>query len=190
MTVDDCWTATTRNSDGNLQADGARFPDGMRALADYVHSNGLRFGLYESPTQGTRQLRPGSYGHGDSVAGDLAQCGDRDGGCGHLERRRAGKLPWSGATVGFGAATSRAAEHGVSQRSHGDTSTARTRRPVEAGQRHVSQQARSLLASIRPRLRAPYNAPCPRGCSGTSGDSTGVVTGPSTHGSAWVGSNR
>lgn len=38
-----------------------RFPYGIRAVADYVHSVGLRFGLYSSQTQFTCQDRPGSY---------------------------------------------------------------------------------------------------------------------------------
>lgn len=36
--IDDCWLAHTRSSDGRLQADPQRFPSGIRALADYVHS--------------------------------------------------------------------------------------------------------------------------------------------------------
>ncbi|WP_323123484.1 ricin-type beta-trefoil lectin domain protein [Burkholderia alba] len=67
--VDDCWMASQRDATGNLQADPIRFPSGMQALAAYVHAKGLKFGLYESPTQATCQLKPGSYGH---EAGDAA----------------------------------------------------------------------------------------------------------------------
>ena len=35
-----------RTSDGEIQADAERFPSGMKALADYIHSKGLKFGLY------------------------------------------------------------------------------------------------------------------------------------------------
>lgn len=45
--VDDCWLAHTRDSNNMLQPDPVRFPSGIRALADYVHSKGLKFGIYE-----------------------------------------------------------------------------------------------------------------------------------------------
>lgn len=70
VVVDDCWFAPQRAKDGALQGDPVRFPEGMKALADYVHQRGLRFGLYESPGQRTcAQLhgrypgRTGSAGH-------------------------------------------------------------------------------------------------------------------------------
>ena len=46
--IDDCWSLAARGADGNLQVDATRFPDGMRAVADYVHSKGLKFGIYAS----------------------------------------------------------------------------------------------------------------------------------------------
>ncbi len=48
LTVDDCWSAPTRNGSGDLQADPADFPSGMKALGDYIHARGLKFGLYTS----------------------------------------------------------------------------------------------------------------------------------------------
>ncbi len=59
--VDDCWFAPGRAKDGALQADPTRFPGGMRALADYVHARGLKFGLYESPNTRTCAQVSGSY---------------------------------------------------------------------------------------------------------------------------------
>jgi alpha-galactosidase len=47
--VDDCWQAPTRDRDGRLTADPARFPHGMAALAAFVHSKGLRLGIYAAP---------------------------------------------------------------------------------------------------------------------------------------------
>ncbi|CAI5515294.1 unnamed protein product [Closterium sp. Naga37s-1] len=44
--ADDCWQADSRDSQGRLVASPASFPSGMKALADYVHSKGLRLGLY------------------------------------------------------------------------------------------------------------------------------------------------
>lgn len=75
ITVDDCWMASTRAADGSLQADTTRFPSGMKALGDYVHSKGLKFGVYESPTEGTCQKRPGSYGHEAQDAQTFASWG-------------------------------------------------------------------------------------------------------------------
>lgn len=49
VVLDDCWQAPARDADGRLQADPRRFPDGIEALADYVHARGLRFGLYAVP---------------------------------------------------------------------------------------------------------------------------------------------
>jgi alpha-galactosidase len=45
--VDDCWLAHTRDSAGRLQPDPKRFPNGIKGLADYIHSRGLKFGIYE-----------------------------------------------------------------------------------------------------------------------------------------------
>jgi len=47
INVDDCWLSKTRDAAGRLQADPERFPSGMKALANYVHSKGLKFGIYE-----------------------------------------------------------------------------------------------------------------------------------------------
>lgn len=44
--IDDCWLAKTRDSQGRLQPDPDRFPSGIRALADYIHAKGLKFGIY------------------------------------------------------------------------------------------------------------------------------------------------
>ena len=43
--IDDCWSAAERR-DGRLVADPVRFPSGIKALADYVHSKGMQLGIY------------------------------------------------------------------------------------------------------------------------------------------------
>ena len=45
--LDDCWLEKKRDSNNRLQPDKKRFPSGIRSLADYVHSKGLKFGIYE-----------------------------------------------------------------------------------------------------------------------------------------------
>lgn len=49
VVVDDCWQSPNRDADGRLQADPQRFPSGMKALGDYIHSKGLKFGIYQAP---------------------------------------------------------------------------------------------------------------------------------------------
>lgn len=49
VNVDDCWAALSRDAQGNLAAHPTTFPSGMSALGDYIHSKGLKFGIYGSP---------------------------------------------------------------------------------------------------------------------------------------------
>jgi len=60
VNIDDTWEGV-RDASGNLQSNH-KFPD-MKALADYVHSKGLKLGIYSSPGPRTCAGYPGSYGH-------------------------------------------------------------------------------------------------------------------------------
>jgi alpha-galactosidase len=62
IVIDDCWQVS-RDPDGNIVPDAKRFASGMKALADYVHSLGLKFGLYSDAGTATCQGRPGSRGY-------------------------------------------------------------------------------------------------------------------------------
>jgi len=62
LVLDDCWHPT-RNSDGVLVPLVSSFPNGMKTVADYVHSKGLKYGLYTSVGTTTCRGDPGSYGH-------------------------------------------------------------------------------------------------------------------------------
>jgi len=62
LVIDDCWQVR-RDAAGRIVPDPDRFPSGMKALADYVHGKGLRFGLYSDAGTGTCQKRPGSKDH-------------------------------------------------------------------------------------------------------------------------------
>jgi alpha-galactosidase len=62
LVIDDCWQID-RDAQGNIQPDPKRFPSGMKALADYIHSKGLKFGLYSDAGTLTCQKRPGSRGY-------------------------------------------------------------------------------------------------------------------------------
>lgn len=48
LIIDDCWMAEYRDNKDQLQPDPKRFPNGMKDLADYIHSKGLKFGIYEA----------------------------------------------------------------------------------------------------------------------------------------------
>ncbi len=60
INIDDTWEGN-RDANGNIQPN-SKFPD-MKALADYVHSKGLKLGLYSSPGPKTCAGYEGSYGH-------------------------------------------------------------------------------------------------------------------------------
>ena len=62
VVIDDCWHGE-RDSLGFIHPDPLRFPSGMKALADYVHSKGLKFGIYSCAGTKTCGGRPGSRGH-------------------------------------------------------------------------------------------------------------------------------
>ena len=62
IVIDDCWQVE-RDGNGNIVADPKRFPSGMKALADYVHAKGLKFGLYSDAGTKTCQGRPGGRGY-------------------------------------------------------------------------------------------------------------------------------
>jgi len=62
VVIDDCWHGA-RDADGFITADPQRFPSGIKALADYVHSKGLKFGIYSDAGRLTCGGRPGSEGH-------------------------------------------------------------------------------------------------------------------------------
>jgi len=62
VNIDDCWQVS-RDAQGTIVADAARFPSGIKALADYVHSKGLKLGVYTDAGTLTCEKRPGSLGH-------------------------------------------------------------------------------------------------------------------------------
>lgn len=65
VNIDDCWALPQRDASGNLVPDPVRFPSGIKAVADYVHSKGLKFGIYSSAGTKTCDVQgfPGGLGH-------------------------------------------------------------------------------------------------------------------------------
>jgi len=62
IVIDDCWQVS-RDSLGFIVADPKRFPSGIKALADYVHAKGLKFGIYSCAGNKTCGGRPAGRGH-------------------------------------------------------------------------------------------------------------------------------
>ena len=62
VVIDDCWQVR-RDENGNIVSDAERFPSGMKALGDYIHAKGLKFGIYSDAGEKTCAGRPGSMGH-------------------------------------------------------------------------------------------------------------------------------
>jgi alpha-galactosidase len=73
INIDDTWEAPTRDAQGNITTN-TKFPD-MKALADYVHSKGLKIGIYSSPGPKTCAQYEGSYGHEEQDAQTYAHWG-------------------------------------------------------------------------------------------------------------------
>ena len=63
LVIDDCWSKMERDENGRLVADPEKFPSGMKAVADYVHSKGLKFGMYSCAGVRTCAGYPSSYDH-------------------------------------------------------------------------------------------------------------------------------
>ncbi|HTT67326.1 MAG TPA: glycoside hydrolase family 27 protein [Gemmatimonadales bacterium] len=62
VVIDDCWQVY-RDTAGTIVADPQLFPHGMKAVADYVHAKGLKFGIYTDAGTNTCQGRPGTLNH-------------------------------------------------------------------------------------------------------------------------------
>ncbi|MCP4456158.1 MAG: alpha-galactosidase, partial [Planctomycetes bacterium] len=63
LVLDDGWMADRRAPDGTLLADPNKFPSGMKALGEYIHSKGLKYGIYQDRGHSTCMRLPGSFGY-------------------------------------------------------------------------------------------------------------------------------
>ena len=73
--IDDCWQASERAADGQLQASAERFPSGIRHLAEQLHGMGFKLGIYSDYGLRTCAGYPGSYGHYEQDAATFASWG-------------------------------------------------------------------------------------------------------------------
>ena len=75
VNIDDTWESRERDAEGNIGTDPTRFPSGIKALADYVHSKGLKLGIYSDAGTRTCAGYPGSGGHEEQDAKSYAAWG-------------------------------------------------------------------------------------------------------------------
>lgn len=61
LVIDDCWSLRERDENGRIVVNPEKFPNGMKAVADYVHSKGLKFGMYSCVGNYTCGGFPGSF---------------------------------------------------------------------------------------------------------------------------------
>lgn len=75
VNIDDCWSEMERGADGRLVPDPQKFPDGIAAVADYVHERGLKLGIYADAGTKTCAGYPGSLGYEEIDAQTFADWG-------------------------------------------------------------------------------------------------------------------
>ena len=75
LVLDDGWMAKKRDSNGQLVGDSIKFPNGMKSLGDYIHSKGLKFGIYECRGFKTCAGLPGSFKHEEDDMNTFASWG-------------------------------------------------------------------------------------------------------------------
>ena len=75
VVIDDCWSEKQRDKNGKLVPDHWKFPDGIKPVADYVHSKGLKFGMYSCAGTHTCGGHPGSFEHEFDDADTFAEWG-------------------------------------------------------------------------------------------------------------------
>ncbi|MBQ8575025.1 MAG: glycoside hydrolase family 27 protein [Clostridia bacterium] len=73
--IDDCWSLRERNEKGEIVPDPEKFPHGMKYVSDYVHSKGLKFGMYSCAGTLTCARYPGSFDHEFTDARCFAEWG-------------------------------------------------------------------------------------------------------------------
>jgi len=75
LNLDDCWQLSRDATTGKIQEDPDKFPSGMKALGNYIHSKHLKYGLYSDAGMFTCQRRPGSLGKEGMDAQSYAEFG-------------------------------------------------------------------------------------------------------------------
>ena len=75
MNIDDCWQLANRDAKNHVIPDPVNFPNGMKSVGDFLHSKGLKFGIYSSAGNMTCEKRAGSLYYENEDASDYALWG-------------------------------------------------------------------------------------------------------------------
>lgn len=75
IVIDDCWALRERGENGQMVPDPVKFPHGIKYVSDYVHSKGLKFGMYSCAGMHTCAGYPGSFDHEFVDAATFAEWG-------------------------------------------------------------------------------------------------------------------
>jgi alpha-galactosidase len=75
INLDDFWQLPQRDAEGNIQINREKFPNGIKAVADYVHARGLKLGIYSDAADKTCGGVAGGYGYEERDAADYAKWG-------------------------------------------------------------------------------------------------------------------
>lgn len=75
INIDDLWQLADRDKNGKIRINMEKFPHGIKAVADYVHSRGLKIGIYSDAADLTCGGVAGSYGYEEQDAMDFAEWG-------------------------------------------------------------------------------------------------------------------
>ena len=75
LVIDDAWMAPERDEKRRLRGDPNRFPSGMKAMGDYIHGKGLKFGIYQERGELTCQGLPGSLRYEQIDMATFAEAG-------------------------------------------------------------------------------------------------------------------
>ncbi|MBN1696739.1 MAG: glycoside hydrolase family 27 protein [Spirochaetales bacterium] len=75
VNIDDGWMTAERDGNGNIVTDKTKFPNGLKALTDYIHSQGLKAGIYLGCGLRTYGEKAGSYGYEQKDADFIASAG-------------------------------------------------------------------------------------------------------------------
>lgn len=75
INIDDFWQLVERDENGKIQINKEKFPNGIKAVADYAHANGLKIGIYSDAAELTCGRVAGSFGFEEEDAADFAAWG-------------------------------------------------------------------------------------------------------------------
>ncbi|MFK2892393.1 glycoside hydrolase family 27 protein [Dyella flagellata] len=153
VNIDDCWANGQRDKNGQLQPNPRRFPSGIKALADYIHQRGLKFGLYSSAGTSTCETRenggfPGSLDHERHDAATFAAWGVdylKYDNCNHMDIDAQQRYAAMALAL---RASGRSIFYSICERGENEPWAWAGKRPVDAGSWRTSNDLSDVYASM------------------------------------------